>query len=46
LLPEGIWIANEVDRFGPVSYGDELPSSAVPSDRQQPAVAEEFDIVE
>jgi len=47
-LPEGdVWIANEaLDRFGLISYGDELPDlGAVPElIGGEPAVAEEFDV--
>jgi hypothetical protein len=50
LLPEGdVWIANEVqDRFGLISYGDEPPElGGVPElIGNEPAVAEEFDVVE
>jgi hypothetical protein len=49
-LPEGdVWIANEAaDRFGLISFGDELPDLAgVPElIGDEPVVAEEFDIVE
>jgi hypothetical protein len=47
-LPEGdVWIANEaLDRFGLISYGDELPDlGAVPElIGGEPAVREEFDV--
>jgi len=50
VLPEGdVWIANEAqDRFGVISYGDELPDlGAVPElIGEKPAIAEEFDVVE
>jgi hypothetical protein len=49
-LPEGdFWIANEVqDRFGLVSFGEQLPDlGKVPElIGDEPAVAEEFDVVE
>ena len=49
-LPEGdLWIANEAqDRFGLISYGDELPDlGAVPElIGNKPSIAEEFDLVE
>jgi hypothetical protein len=47
-LPEGdVWIANEAsDRFGLISFGDELPD--LQGVREligvEPAVAEEFDV--
>jgi hypothetical protein len=47
-LPEGdVWIANESqDRFGLISYGDQLPElGEVPElIGDEPAVAEEFDV--
>jgi hypothetical protein len=47
-LPEGdVWIANEAaDRFGLISFGDELPDLGdVPKlIGAEPAVAEEFDV--
>ena len=47
-LPEGdVWVANEAqDRFGLISFGDELPDLAgVPElIGDEPAVAEEFDV--
>ena len=47
-LPEGdVWIANEgQDRFGLISFGDELPDlGPVPElIGDEPAVAEEFDV--
>ncbi len=47
-LPEGdLWIANEaLDRFGLISFGDELPDLGELPDLigEQPAVAEEFDV--
>jgi len=50
VLPEGdVWIANEAqDRFGLISYGDELPDlGAVPElIGNKPSIAEEFDLVE
>lgn len=50
MLPEGgAWIANEAqDRFGLISFGDELPDLGdVPElIGDEPAVAEEFDVVE
>jgi hypothetical protein len=50
LLPEGdMWIANEAqDRFGLISYDEVLPDlGAVPElIGNQPAVAEEFDVIE
>ena len=50
MLPEGdVWIANEAqDRFGVVSFGEELPDlGEVPGlIGDGPAVAEEFDVVE
>jgi hypothetical protein len=50
LLPEGdMWIANEAqDRFGVISYDEVLPDlGAVPElIGNEPAVAEEFDVIE
>jgi hypothetical protein len=50
VLPEGdVWIANEAqDRFGLISYGDELPDlGSVPElIGNKPSIAEEFDLVE
>jgi hypothetical protein len=50
VLPEGgVWIANEAqDRFGFISLGDELPDlGGVPElIGDEPAIAEEFDVVE
>ena len=47
-LPDGdVWITNEAqDRFGLISYGDELPDlGEVPGlIGDEPAVAEEFDV--
>ena len=47
-LPEGdVWIANEAqDRFGLISFGDELPDLGVVPELigYEPAVAEEFDV--
>jgi hypothetical protein len=47
-LPDGdVWIANEgQDRFGLISFGDELPDlGGVPElIGDEPAVAEEFDV--
>jgi hypothetical protein len=47
-LPEGdVWITNEAqDRFGLISYGEELPDlGQVPElIGDEPAVAEEFDV--
>jgi hypothetical protein len=47
-LPEGdAWIVNEAsDRFGLISYGEELPDLGnVPElIGEEPAVAEEFDV--
>jgi hypothetical protein len=47
-LPEGdVWIANEgQDRFGFISFGDELPDlGGIPElIGEAPAVAEEFDV--
>jgi hypothetical protein len=47
-LPEGdVWIFNEAqDRFGLISYGEELPDlGGVPElIGEEPAVAEEFDV--
>jgi hypothetical protein len=47
-LPEGdVWIANQAqDRFGVISFGDELPDlGQVPElIGDEPAVAEEFDV--
>jgi hypothetical protein len=47
-LPEGdVWIANEaLDRFGLISYGEELPDlGPVPElIGDEPAIAEEFDV--
>jgi hypothetical protein len=46
-LPEGdVWIANAADRFGIISFGDELPDlGAIPElIGEEPAVAEEFDV--
>ena len=47
-LPEGdYWIVNEAhDRFGVISFGDELPDlGSVPGlIGAEPAVAEEFDV--
>ena len=47
-LPEGdLWIANEAqDRFGVISFGDELPDLGdVPElIGEEPAAAEEFDV--
>jgi hypothetical protein len=47
-LPDGdAWIANEgQDRFGLISFGDELPDlGGVPElIGEEPAVAEEFDV--
>jgi hypothetical protein len=47
-LPEGdVWITNEAqDRFGLISYGDQLPDlGEVPElIGDEPAVAEEFDV--
>jgi hypothetical protein len=49
-LPEGdVWVANQAaDRFGLVSFGDELPDlGGVPAlIGDEPTVAEEFDVVE
>ena len=49
-LPEGdVWIANEAhDRFGLISLGIELPDIGdVPElIGEEPAIAEEFDVVE
>ncbi|HLY87178.1 MAG TPA: hypothetical protein VKO84_11830 [Gaiellaceae bacterium] len=49
-LPEGgVWIANEAqDRFGLISLGEQLPELGdVPAlIGGEPAVAEEFDVVE
>lgn len=49
-LPEGdVWIANEAqDRFGLVSFGEVLPDigDVRALIGEQPAVAEEFDVVE
>ena len=48
LLPEGdVWIANQAqDRFGLISFGDELPDLGVVPELNgyEPAVAEEFDV--
>jgi hypothetical protein len=50
LLPEGdMWIANEAqDRFGLISHDEVLPDlGAVPElIGNEPAVAEEFDVIE
>ena len=50
VLPEGdVWIANEAhDRFGLISLGIELPDIGdVPElIGEEPAIAEEFDVVE
>jgi hypothetical protein len=47
-LPEGdVWIANEAtERFGLISYGDELPDLGRVRELigDEPAVAEEFDV--
>jgi hypothetical protein len=47
-LPEGdVWIANEAqDRFGVISFGDELPDLGHVRELigEEPAVAEEFDV--
>jgi hypothetical protein len=47
-LPEGdVWIANEgQDRFGLISFGEELPDLGPVPDLlgEEPAVAEEFDV--
>jgi hypothetical protein len=47
-LPEGdVWIANEgQDRFGVISFGDELPDLGHVRELigEEPAVAEEFDV--
>lgn len=49
-LPDGdVWIANEAqDRFGLISYDEVLPDlGAVPElIGNEPAVAEEFDVIE
>jgi hypothetical protein len=49
-LPDGdVWIANEAqDRFGLVSFGDRLPDlgEILELVGDEPAVAEEFDVVE
>ena len=49
-LPEGdVWVANEAqDRFGVISLGIELPDIGdVPElIGEEPAIAEEFDVVE
>jgi hypothetical protein len=48
LLPEGdLWIANEaLDRFGLISFGDELPDLGEVQELigDEPAIAEEFDV--
>jgi hypothetical protein len=48
LLPEGdLWIANEaLDRFGLISFGDELPDIGEVQELigDEPAIAEEFDV--
>ena len=47
-LPEGdVWIVNEAsERFGLISYGDELPELGQVRELigDEPAVAEEFDV--
>ena len=47
-LPEGnVWIANEaLDRFGLISYSDELPDLGEVRELigDEPAIAEEFDV--
>ena len=47
-LPEGdVWIVNEAtERFGLISYGDELPDLGQVRELigDEPAVAEEFDV--
>jgi hypothetical protein len=47
-LPEGdVWVANQAqDRFGLISFGDELPDLGVVPELigDEPAVAEEFDV--
>ena len=47
-LPEGdVWIVNESsERFGLISYGDELPDLGQVREliADEPAVAEEFDV--
>ena len=49
-LPEGdVWIANEAqDRFGLISFGGQLPDLGPIQELigDEPAVAEEFDVVE
>ncbi|HKC77368.1 MAG TPA: hypothetical protein VKB70_03165 [Gaiellaceae bacterium] len=49
-LPEGdVWIANEAqDRFGLISFDEQLPDlgNVQALIGEQPAVAEEFDVVE
>ena len=48
MLPEGdVWVANQAqDRFGLISFGDELPDLGVVPELigDEPAVAEEFDV--
>ncbi len=50
MLPEGdVWIANEAqDRFGIISFDEQLPDLGnVPAlIGEEPAIAEEFDILE
>ena len=47
-LPQGdVWIANEAqDRFGLISYGEELPDLAPVPELigDEPSIAEEFDV--
>jgi hypothetical protein len=47
-LPEGdVWIANKAqDRFGLISFGDQLPDLAEIPELigEEPAVADEFDV--
>ena len=47
-LPEGdVWVVNEApERFGLISYGDELPDLGQVRELigDEPAVAEEFDV--
>jgi hypothetical protein len=49
-LPDGdVWVANEAqDRFGLISFGDHFPDLGQIQELigEEPAVAEEFDIVE
>ena len=50
MLPEGdVWVSNAAqDRFGLISFGDELPDlgGVVELIGEEPAIADEFDVEE